>query len=172
MSVFGGGSPRVFVDRGHDVTQTRIDFFARPWQAHRVLAHLQPGYRHTTGICCFTGAKKDFSLEEQIDARWDSRHIGCFGNQIAAVLDQLPRIFASDFVLRGARECTIAFDVPRPPPFYIFGALELLDVFFDASAAYVLDALDPSQFFFGDAVLVVNQPSGIGHGKNLRAALD
>src|SRR4030095_3811868 len=104
---------------------TSIDSFARPWQAHRVLTHLQPGRRHTTGICCFTGAKKDFSLEEQIDACWDSRHVGRFGNQVAAVLDQLPGVFAGDLVLRRARKRAITLNTPRSLPFYIFGALEL-----------------------------------------------
>src|SRR4030095_9814192 len=78
MPVLLSSSPRVLVDGGHDMTKTGIDFRVRPWQPHRVLAHLQTGRRHTTRICCLTGAKKDFSLEEQIDTRGDSRHVGRF----------------------------------------------------------------------------------------------
>jgi len=87
MPVLRGSSPRVLVDRGHDVTKTGIDLLARPRQPHRILAHLQSGSGYATGIRRFAGTKKDLSLEEKIDTRWDRRHVGRFGNQIAPVLD-------------------------------------------------------------------------------------
>jgi hypothetical protein len=40
VAVLVGGFPCVFENRRHNVAQPRINFFARPWQAHRVLAHL------------------------------------------------------------------------------------------------------------------------------------
>src|SRR5918996_6592857 len=172
MPVLSGGSPCILRDRGEDVTETGMDSLARPWQPHRVLAHFQTGRCHTASVCCLTRAEEDFLAEKKINACRHRRHIGRFGDQVAAILDQFPRVFAGDFVLSGAWECTIAFDAPRALPFYIFGALELLDVFFDASAPHVLDALDPSQFFCRDTILVVNKAAGIGHSKNLRATFD
>src|SRR5204862_4453413 len=47
FSVLGGGFPRVLENGRHDVAQTRINFLARPRQAHRVLAHLKPARGHT-----------------------------------------------------------------------------------------------------------------------------
>src|SRR5206468_6578676 len=72
LSVFGGCFPRVLKYRGHDVTQTRINFLARPWQTHRVLAHLKPGCRHTAGVCRFARTEENFFLQEKIDSCWDT----------------------------------------------------------------------------------------------------
>src|SRR6266581_6267600 len=145
LPVLSGGFPRIFVDREHDVTQTRIDFFARPGQTHGVLAHFQSGSGYAAGIRRFAGTEKDFSLEEKIDTRWDSRHVGCLGNQIATVLDQLTGVFAGDLVLRGARKRAIALDAPGALASDIFCA-KFFGVLADAPPPHVLDAFDPGQF--------------------------
>jgi hypothetical protein len=55
---------------------------------------------------------------------------------------------------------------------HIFGAAELFRVLADASAAHVLNAHDEREFFFSDAVLVINEPAGIGHRDRLGITLN
>src|SRR5262249_58510664 len=51
-------------------------------------------------------------------------------------------------------------------------AAKFFGVLVDASAADILNAHDEGEFFFCDAVLVVNVAAGIGHRDRLGAALE
>ena len=68
----------VFVDRPHDVEKARVDFFARPGNAHAVLRHLETGRRDAAGVGGLPGTEKDLRLEELIHAVDRGRHVRAF----------------------------------------------------------------------------------------------
>jgi hypothetical protein len=81
-----------------------------PGQAHRVLAHLEPGGGDAAGIGGFAGAEHDLLLDEEMHALGFGGHVGGFGHQRASVLEEHAGVVAADFVLGGAGERAVTGD--------------------------------------------------------------
>ena len=99
-----GGLAGLAVDAGHDLVQPGVDLLEAPLLHRRVLAHFQLAGGHAAGIGRLARAVQDAGVEEAADGFLGGRHIGAFGDQLAAVVQQLRRIVTVQFVLRRARE--------------------------------------------------------------------
>ena len=73
--------------------------------------------------------------------------------------------------MSSTRKGAVALDAPRPLAGDILRAAEVIGIFLNAPSAHVLEVHDPRQFLFGDAVLVVDESTGVGHGHNFRTDL-
>ena len=100
------------MDPDHDVVQFRVDFPARPLDAHRVLAHLQPRGRHAAGVRRLPGRNGHAFAVEFAPRLCGQGHIGRFEHVLAAGLDELGGVVLVQFVLRGGRNRDVA---PRGP---------------------------------------------------------
>ena len=112
-AVFLGRFEAVLVDGDHDLVQTIVHFLAGPAQPCAVLGHFEAGGGHAAGIGSFRRSVQDLGIEEQLGRFERGWHVRAFGHQLDAVLDQIRRVFCGDFILRGAREGAVRFDVPE-----------------------------------------------------------
>src|SRR5262249_39799552 len=101
-----------------------------------------------------------------------TRHVGRFRDKVATVLDQFPRVLGRYLVLGRAWKSAVTLYTPGPLAGYIFRAAELFGVLVDTSAAHILNAHHEGQFFFCDAVLVVDKAAGVRHADRFSAALN
>src|SRR5213080_1141274 len=86
LTIFGGSIPRIFVDGSHNVTETLIDFLAWPGQPHGILGHLKAGNRDAARICGLARAVENFLFQKQVNGGGNTRHIGRFRHEVAAVV--------------------------------------------------------------------------------------
>ena len=123
------------MDRFHDLVQPIVDFLARPGNAHAVLRHLQTGGGDAAGIGGFARTVENLGFEELVHALDRGRHVGAFGNDVDAVVQQVGRVLAVDFVLRRAREGALRLVIPERVVIEVRiegrvdGALEFVGVF-------------------------------------------
>src|SRR5690606_40393911 len=109
---------------------------------------------------------------EHIDRAGGGGHVGAFGDEFAAVLDQGEGVFLGDLVLRGAGKGAVAGDDPGALVGMEGGAGELLRVFGDAAAADVLKLHDPGELFLVDAGGVVGGARGVGERHGLGSVFE
>src|SRR5208283_5104069 len=115
--------------------------------------------------------------EEQPGSFERARHVGAFGNDLDPVVDEVGRVFGVDFVLGGAGERAISFDVPQRvvAELHVSGHedrfLVLVRVLANEAALHVLQFHDPGQLLTIDAVRIVDYAVGIGDRDRLRAEI-
>src|SRR5208283_4512008 len=113
--------------------------------------------------------------EEQPGSFERARHVGAFGNDLDPVVDEIGRVFGVDFVLGGAGERAVSFDVPQRVVAELHvsghedGFLVLVRILANAAALYVLQFHDPGQLLTIDAVGIIDHAVGIGDRDRLRA---
>ena len=144
------------MDIGHDLFKLTLHVGKRPRQARRVLAHLQPGNRHSPGIGCLGRAEHYARIGQQRDSIKLRRHVGAFADSRDAALEQATGIPGVDFILRGAWKRDVARDHPGPGVGMVGGRCESLCVLGDATAPNFLQFPHPAKFLVIDSVWVMN----------------
>ena len=72
-------------------------------------------------LAALPGPYRILLLQEDLDAVRLGGHVGAFGDQLAAVLDQRLGVVAADLVLGGRRERAVALDAPRALAVLVLG---------------------------------------------------
>ena len=169
MTVFLGGGQGVGDDFFHDGLELGVDLFEGPRQAVAVLAHLQAGDGHATGVGSLGRAVQHAVLLVDLDGLRGGRHVRTLDDHGHAVVHELLCGFAINLVLGGARQSDVALDGPHAlAALVVLGARNALGVFLDAAALDFLDLLDDLDV---DAVRVVDVAVGVGDGDDLGAQL-
>src|SRR5271166_3827867 len=172
-----GGLEAGPVDGDHDLVQPIVHFLAGPVQPGAVLRHLEARGGYTAGVRSLGRPIEDFRLEEQPGSFERARHVGAFGNDLDPVVDEVGRVFGVDFVLGGAGERAISFDVPQRVVAELHVSrhedrfLVLVRILANAAALHVLQFHDPGQLLTIDAVRIVDYAVGIGDRDRLRAEI-
>ena len=97
----------------HDLVQTLVDIFCRPAEVERILAHFETGSGHAAGVDGLTRCEKHLVLDEFVDGFGGTSHVGDFTYAEHAVVNEVLRIVAVEFVLRGAGQGHVDLDFPR-----------------------------------------------------------
>ena len=167
MTVLLRGAQGVRHDIFHDLLELGINLVEGPAQTIRVLAHLQAGNRHATGIGGLCGAVQQFRALIHGDGLRRAGHIRAFAHDRAAVVHQRAGGFAVDLVLCGARQRDIARNRPHATAVVmIFGSGHAFGVFLDTATMTELDILDDIKL---DALGIVHVSARIRAGDHLRA---
>ena len=157
-------------DVGHDVLELGVDFFKGPGLHTGVLSHFELAGGHAARVGALAGPEGEPGLKEGFHRFGGGGHVGAFAYEDTAVLDEVGRVGAADFVLRGAREGELAGHVPHG--MLIFGVFlrgDILGVFAELGVACegrALDFLDLLEGVEVDAGGVVDTAARVagGHG--------
>ena len=142
-----------------------IHFLKAPAQPEGVLAHLQPGGGHATGVGRLGGGKEDPSSLEHSHRLGRRGHICSLGHGEAAVSHQRLGAVAIQLVLGGAGQGHVALHAPDAlAALHILGGGDIVQIGLDARPLDFLDLLDDLVI---NTRLIHDIAVGIGHGNDL-----
>ena len=148
-----------------------VHLFGRPTEVHGILAHLQSGCGHASGVDSLARSVKHLMGNERINGFGRTSHIGDFAHAYHSVFDKVPGIFSVQLVLRGARQSDIALHFPRTAACHELSPRKA----FRIGAANIVPARTKFQhvrnLFFVEPVFVINVSVGTGNSHHLGAHL-
>ena len=155
-------------DVDHDVVQTLVNLLEGPAQTQGVLAHFQTGGSNAACVSSLCRAEEYACCLECCNSLRSRRHVGALSYELATVGDQSLCVLLVQLVLGCARQSDVALYAPRTLALGVNAARYALSVLLDAAALYFLDVLDNIEV---DAVRIVDEAVGVGHGNDLGAQL-
>ena len=155
-------------DVNHDVVQTLVNFLEGPGQTQGVLAHFQTGGSYAACVSSLCRAEEYAGCLECCNSLRGGRHVSALSYKLAAVGDQSLCVLLVQLVLGCARQSDVALGAPRTLTLGVNAARYALSILLDAAALNFLDVLNNIQV---DAVRIVDEAVGVGHGNNLSAQL-
>ena len=153
-------------DVDHNVVQTLVNLLEGPGQTQGVLAHLQTGGSNAACVSSLCRAEEYAGCLECCNSLRSRRHVSTLSYELAAVGDQSLRVLLVQLVLGSARQSDVALYAPRTLTLGVNRTRNALSVLLDAAALYFLDVLDNIEV---DAVRIVDEAVGVGHGNDLSA---
>ena len=160
----------------HELLELAVDLLEGPGQVLGVLAHLQAGHEHATGVGSLAGHKGDAVLLE-VGRGLDGRgHVRALADHLAAVGDERLGVLEQQRVLASAGQRDVAGKLPHATAVALVprGIGLLVDVHSERDALVVARALlviDMLEHGVVDAVGVLDPAVGVGAGQHLAAEL-
>ena len=171
MAVLLGRRGGVVVDGLHDAAQLAVDVFRRPGQMLGVLRHFKTGRRDAAGVGRLARSVQDLRLHERGDRFRSRRHVRAFRHDRAAMLQQVGRILAVQFVLARARERAVQL-VGQLPRTRLREELRAFDLRRDVGQFAAGDGLqfhDGFQILHRHTFLNVDRTGTVGQRDDFRA---
>ena len=159
------------VDAVHDLVQTLVDVFGRPTEVHGVLAHFETGSGDTAGVHGLARCVKHLVSDEFVDGFGRTSHVRDFAYAEHAVINEVLRVVAVEFVLRSAGKGNIDLDFPRTLAFNKLRTGEFFGIGGDNVVAGGAQFEHIVDFLATDAVGIINVAVGAADGDNFCAEL-
>ena len=164
------------IDATHDALETGVDLLEGPGDVASVLAHLETGGRHATGVGSLAREEGDAVVLQVLGRVKRGGHVGALAHDLAAVGDELLGILEEQGVLAGARKRDVAGDAPDAAAVLgmPLGVRAELGVHRKAHALVVAGALPVVDGLEGghvDALRIIDPALGVGACNDLAAEL-
>ena len=169
MAISTSGLIHVVEHIAHELLELAVDLLEGPGEVLGVLAHLEAGNQHATGIGRLAGHERDAVLQEVLSRLERRRHVRTLSNDLAAVCHERLCILEGERVLTSARQRDVARKLPHAASIALVpdGTGTLVDIHGEAHALVVPGALlivDVLEHPVVDTRLVLDPALGVGSG--------
>ena len=172
MAILLGSIVHVVEHAAHELLELTVDLLEGPGKVLGVLAHLEAGYEHATGVCSLTRHEGNAVGLEVLSCIDSGRHICALAHNLAAVGNQSLGILKVQSVLASAGQRDVAGKLPHAATIALVpgGVRTLIDVHSKAHALIVTGALlivDALKHRVVDAVGILDPALGVRAGQDL-----